>query len=393
MERKLAHIEKIEWIRNIPGADRICTYGVLGWEVVDQKGKYQVGNKIIYCEIDSVLPDKPEYEFLKDRKFRVRTIKLKGQVSQGLILPICSNDAIYLRSLYGESFYGESFIGYDVTKLLGITKHLTPSEKEDIEAQEKKIANEKSKLKKFMMRYSWFKKLFLSKNQKARFPYWVAKTDEERIQNIPHVLERFKDKIVYVTEKVDYQSVTFTGKMVPRLNGLLSKLIPIKKYQFVVCSRNMTVADKNSLYWKIAKKYNLEQILRDNPTLTIQGEQGDTKVQGNKYGIKEPTMWIFNIIDHEKNYHYDMNEIHDFCVKYNLQHVPSLYLSDKRLGVSYPLSFFGLTVQELVEFSKGKSVISPNIDREGIVVRCIENGRKLLSFKVINPDFLLKYEN
>ena len=63
-ERKLAHVEIIDWVREIPGADRIVTYGVLGWEVVDQKDKYKVGDKIIYCEVDSVLPDKPEYEFL-----------------------------------------------------------------------------------------------------------------------------------------------------------------------------------------------------------------------------------------------------------------------------------------------------------------------------------------
>lgn len=173
------------------------------------------------------------------------------------------------------------------------------------------------------------------------------------------------------------------------------------EYQFVVCSRNLTNNDKNSLYWKIAKKYNIEQILRENPTLTIQGEQGDTKVQGNKYGIKEPTMWVFNIIDHEKNYHYNYVEMTTFCLKYNLNYVPLIWLKIPTEIVnnihwkgakSFPkLSELGSTVQELVEFSKGKSVINPNVEREGIVVRCIENGKKLLSFKVINPDFLLKY--
>lgn len=163
---------------------------------------------------------------------------------------------------------------------------------------------------------------------------------------------------------------------------LLKKIF--SKYQFVVCSRNLTTNDKNSLYWKIAKKYNLEQILRENPYLTIQGEQGDTKVQGNKYDITEPTMWVFNITDHEKNYHYNREEIVKFCGKYSLRAVPGLHNNIK-------LSDLGSTVQELVEFSKGKSSINPNVEREGIVVRCIENGKKLLSFKVINLDFLLKY--
>ncbi len=166
-------------------------------------------------------------------------------------------------------------------------------------------------------------------------------------------------------------------------HGLINLLKKIfTKYQFVVCSRNMTNNDKNSLYWKIAEKYNIKQILKENPTLTIQGEQGDTNVQGNKYGIKEPTMWVFNIIDHEKNYHYNYREMLYFCEKNRLQYVP-------RISSDY-LKNYGSTVQELVEFSKGKSLLA-NIPREGIVVRCIENGKKLLSFKVINTDFLLHF--
>lgn len=373
-DRKLAHIEQIEWIKPIEGADKIELCGILGWQcVIAKKDNFKVGDKICYIEVDSVLPDKPEYEFLRDRKFRIRTIKLKGTLSQGLVLPINILPQ-------NPSYFS---LGADVTELLGITKYLSPSEREEFEQQERKLANEKNKFKKFMMRYSWFRKLFLSKKQKSGFPYWVSKTDEERIQNIPQVLEQFKDKEVYVTEKIDYQSATFTGKMVPRFGGILDKLIPLKKYQFVVCSRNLTTNDKNSLYWKIAKKYNLEQILLENPTLTIQGEQGDTNIQGNKYGIKEPTMWVFNIIDHEKNYHYNFDEMYEFCQKYGLRNVPFLRSS--------ALIAIGNTVQELVEFSKGKSILNPNIEREGIVVRCIENGKKILSFKVINPDFLLKY--
>ena len=172
--------------------------------------------------------------------------------------------------------------------------------------------------------------------------------------------------------------------MKQKIINLLKKIFT--KYQFVVCSRNLTTNDKNSLYWKIAKKYNLEQILKENPTLTIQGEQGDTKVQGNKYGITEPTMWVFNIIDHERNYQYDYNEMQSFCAKYGLKIVPRLHSE-----FAIKLENLGTTVQELVEFSKGKSIVNPNVEREGIVVRCIENGKKLLSFKVINPDFEEKY--
>ena len=371
-ERKLAHIEIIDWIKPIKDADKIEVCGILGWEcVIAKKDNFKVGDKVIYCEVDSVMPESPEYEFLKDRKYRIRTIKLKGQVSQGLVLPLSA----------AKNLTYKIEVGFDVTELIGITKYLTSSEKEEIS----KIEVNQNRLTKFMKRYSWYRRLFLSRKQKEGFPYWVSKTAEERIQNIPHVLEQFKDKEVYVTEKIDYQSGTWTGKMIPNSLPIVGKFLP-KKYQFVVCSRNLTTNNKNSLYWKIAKKYNIEEILKKNPTLTIQGEQGDTNIQGNKYGIKEPQMWVFNIIDHEKNYHFNYEDMQDFCMLYGLNIVPRLH---KEFAIK--LESLGSTVQELVEFSKGKSILT-NIQREGVVIRCIENGQKLLSFKVINPDFLLKYD-
>lgn len=287
-------------------------------------------------------------------------------------------------------------IGTDVTSLLGITKYLSPSEREEIKDEIRRISAEKNKLKKFMMRYSWFRRLSLSRKQKEGFPYWVSKTDEERIQNIPHVLEQFADEIVYVTEKIDGQSATFTGKMIPVFNGWLGTILP-KKFKFVVCSRNLTTNDRGSLYWRVAKKYNLEQILKENPQLTIQGEQNDTKVQGNKYGFREPMLHVFNIINHEKGYYYDSFEIHEFCEKYNLPVVPILgtVIRDSPFGddLNYTpcLRHLGSTVSDIVEFSKGKSVIA-NIPREGVVIRCIKEGKKILSFKCINPDFLLKFD-
>jgi hypothetical protein len=386
--RKLAHIEVISKIDDIPGADKIEKATVLGWQCVVKKGEFTVGEKIIYVEVDSVMPEKPEFEFLRDRKFRVRTIKLRGQISQGLVLPLNSLDN-YLEFPKGiEKIKFALQPGDDVTEYLGITKYLSPTEQSELQQQEQKIKLEKNKLKKFFMRYSWFRRLFLSRKQKQGFPYWCPKTDEERVQNLHwnEFYENYKDREVYVTEKIDYQSVTFTGKIIPRFSGLLGKLIPSKKYKFVVCSRNMTTNNKNSLYWQIAKKYNIEQILRKNPTVTIQGEQGDTKVQGNKYGITEPTMWVFNIIDHESNYHYDYAELERFCEKYNLQCVPQV---PKYNGT---LSDLGSTTQEILEFAKGKSVINPKIEREGVVIRCVEKGKKVFSFKAVNNDFLLKYD-
>ena len=382
-ERKLAHIEKIEWIKPIDGADNIELCGVLGWQcVIAKKDNFKVGDYVIYIEIDSVVPDKAEFEFLRARKFRVRTIKLKKQVSQGLIVSVTMlKDNSKFWAEPGIGFFGS--VGDDVTEVLGIEKYLTPSEQEEDYQLKLAAKLEKSKIKKFLMRFDWYRRYINRNKIKGTFPLWISKTDEERIQNMPRVLEDFKDKIVYVTEKVDYQSVTFTGQMISKYK-ILGKYSP-KKYNFVVCSRNGINNDKNSLYWKIAAKYDIENILKENPNLTIQGEQGSTNVQSNKYGISEPKLWIFNIIDHETKHQFCYAEILDFCMKYNLFTVPFIEY--------YKLSELGSTVAELVEYSKGFSKINPKVQREGVVVRGFENGKKLFSFKVINPDFLLKYEN
>lgn len=372
MERSLAHIEKVEWIKAIPGADKIELCGVLGWQCVTKKNEFKVGEKIIYVEVDSVMPEQPEFEFLRPRKFRVKSIKLRGELSQGLVLPILDTLGRPQESLE---------VGEDVTELLGITKYLSASEQEETKSSESKLRKSKNPVIRYMMRYKWFRDLMVPKKSNG-WPDWISKTDEPRIQNEPRLLEQFKDSSIYVTEKVDFQSATFTGHFVP-IFKFLGRYSPMK-YQFVVCSRKIRNNDKDSLYWRIAKKYGIDYILKMNPTLTIQGEQGNTKVQGNKYGIKEEQLWVFNIIDHVNDYHFSWEEIKKFCADYGLEHVPELATNIK-------LSDLGSTPVEIVEKSNGKSVLA-DIPREGIVVRCIENGKKYFSFKAINPDFLLKYD-
>lgn len=214
MERSLAHIEIIESIIPIENADNLELATVLGWQCVIKKDEFNVGDKIIYCEIDSVLPDRPEYEFLRSRNFRIRTIKLRGVLSQGLILPIES-------SLGTPNIYN---VGDDVTEDLGITKYLSPAEREDIAKIEQQLKTEKNRLKKFMMRYSWFRRLFLSRNQSKGFPYWVSKTDEPRcisgnsilntdkgdftIKEICESKEAFKVKSYNIdTDTVEYKEI------------------------------------------------------------------------------------------------------------------------------------------------------------------------------------------
>lgn len=166
--RKLAHIEKIEWMKPIEGKDRIALAGVLGWTVIVQKSDYEVGQKCVFCEIDSVFPEKPEFEFLRSKKFRIKTMKMSGVLSQGICFPL---------SILPEGNYE---IGDDVTDIIGITQYEPTMDKEEVSDTE----NEKTvkKYPKFLMTWAWFRKLVLPKKQSKGFPSFITKTDEIRIK-------------------------------------------------------------------------------------------------------------------------------------------------------------------------------------------------------------------
>lgn len=169
--RKLASIQQVAEIRSIPGADRICQYRINGWWVIDQVGKYTVGDYIIYCEIDSWIPtelaaflskgkEPREFEGIKGE--RLKTIRLKGQLSQGLLLPL---------HLIEEKFSNMPWVeGSDITDELGIVKWERP-----IPAQ-------------------------LAGMMKGNFPSFIPKTSQERVQNIR--LETMADIEFEATEKL-----------------------------------------------------------------------------------------------------------------------------------------------------------------------------------------------
>lgn len=367
--RNLARIEIIDTLTPIEGADFIeqCTLKELGWNFVVKKDEFKVGDFCVFFEIDSLLPDKEWSDFMKPRKFRVKTIKLKGVISQGLALPL---------SYFPELSKIKLKKGLDVTDILGVTKYLTPTEKK--ENDRSNYLNSKSKFEKLMMRFSIYRK-FKKKLKEGKWPNDVTKTDEPRIQNFVYKNLLNEDRKYYVTEKIDYQSVTFFSKT--------HKFLFLKKKYTGACSRNIWLKNEDeSLYWKIFRKYNFKSIFNDlKEDYIIQGEQGDTNIQDNKYGIKEPRLWIFNIIRIDKNgnkYHFDYNEMKEFCDKYNLEAVPLLFDNFKLPDDK----------EDLIKMSDGKSVINKNTLREGIVVRCVLNGIKYVSFKVISPKFLLKYE-
>lgn len=195
--RNLAHIEEVVRVFPIPGADAIEGVQVLGWECVIKKGELKAGDKCVYIEIDSIVPAIPMFEFLKDRKYRIKTIKLRGQLSQGLALPITDE----VRNLIG---HGDQPVGKDVTDMMKIEKYLRPSEREEDEDDTPLPKSGMGRVAKFLYRWAWFRWLYGKVYPKPSkgFPGWVGKTDEERIQANPNRYLSAQGPL-YVSEKVD----------------------------------------------------------------------------------------------------------------------------------------------------------------------------------------------
>lgn len=357
--RQLASIKTISDTLPIEGKDRIELAVVDGWQVIVKKGEYQIGDQTIFCEIDSVLPDKPEFEFLKKNKFRIKTMKMAGVLSQGICFPT---------SLLPQ---GKSYqVGDDVTDVMGITKYT--SEKEDPEPREVN-SKEYHPIIRILMRNSLFRKMFLPKKESKGFPSFIPKTDETRIQNIPVIL-RNKDITFVAREKIDGQSGTFF------LKKLKAKWFWQKdSYDFGVCSRNLRLwTEDNSSYWFVVKKYNikqvLEQLIGDHDFVAIQGECVSPKVQGNKYKVSEPDLYAFNLI-------YPTGKVDCFTgeetlLKYGIKWAPLLC-------ANYVLPD---TVNELLDYATSNSVLYPTL-REGVVLR---NYNRNMSFKAVSPEFLIK---
>jgi RNA ligase (TIGR02306 family) len=353
-------IQKITKLIPIDGADAIETANVLGWELVVKKNEFQIGELCVYVEIDSILPEKPEFEFLRSRKFRIKTIKLKGQVSQGICFPL---------SILPKGNYVE---GDDITEIIGVKKY-DPQAEIEKRLMDEKLARTNNKIHKFLSKYAWYRNIF-NKTSKGSFPSFIKKTDEDRIQLFPSICEREKDTEFVVTEKLDGQSGTyFLLRNKKRFLGFG------KKYIFGVCSRNLLLTKPdNSSYWTIAKQYNIEKVLEkligDQDFVVLQGEILGTGIQKNKYKIDGYDFYAFNLIypGMKIDTVRAMKVLHELDIKF----VPILTTTFKLKD----------TIKENVEYAKGKSVLLDTL-REGVVVR---NYDKNSSFKIINPDFLLK---
>jgi len=368
--RKLATLQTVDKITPIDGADRIVVAQILGWQAIIQKDEFKVGDTVIYCEVDSILPERKEFEFLRKccysskwKGFRIRTIKLRGIISQGIVF---STDILPNKK--------KLIIDTDVTKLLDIRKweKIAPATKEQPP-------------KRLWKRIKWeIKKLFRKNTTKQQrlFPQeLISKTDEPRVQNLTKKLPNYKDVLMYTTEKVEGQSATY---------GIIGS-------KFYVCSRNRHLIKQNtSNWWDIAIVYNIKERLLEikkllDINIVIQGEIIGPGIQGNLYELNTKQLRIFNIYDRDqKTYISPVTQTKLWIKCLELLQIEAVPLLDT--NVKYK------TVEEWIEYSKGISKINSKKLREGVVIRSVTHSPtnaigNMFSFKAINPEYLLKYDN
>lgn len=353
--RKLATIRCIDEIRPIPDADKICAYRVDGWWVVDTINKYIVGDWVVYCEPDSWIPhslapflskgQQPrEFEGIKGE--RLRTVKLRGTLSQGLLLPVeCDyehdiDDPEYKRVINFVSHNGQYIKvneGDDVTEFLGIQLWSAP-----IPAQ-------------------------LAGMVKGSFPSFIPKTDEPRIQNLVPELATWVENGLHweKTEKLDGTSMTVYFH-----NGV-----------FGVCGRNWELieTDTNSL-WRVARAADLESKMRAfGRSLAIQMELVGEGIQGNSYKLKGLRFYVFNIYDINSGRYLNSSDRLSIVTNFEINHAPV---------EGCVLLAAESTVGSLLLDAEGKSELCSSTEREGFVYKCIEDPN--ISFKCISNKFLLK---
>jgi RNA ligase (TIGR02306 family) len=362
--RKLATIRRISDIKEIPNADSICGYQIDGWIVVDKKEKYQINDLVIFIEIDSWVPETVAPFLSKGRSYngvvgeRLRTVKLRGQVSQGLILPIevvkpdenwC--DVKNPRPNTGTTTMLMFDEGDDCTKSLGIQK--------------------------------WEKELSANLAGVARgnFPSFIHKTNQERIQNLKRDFAKWQadDSLLWeVTEKLDGSSMT----------------VFIKDGEFGVCSRNLDLVEtEGNSFWQAANALGLREKMAEYKSdiiniknFAIQGELVGEGIQGNKYGLKGIHFYvfdIFNIDTQEYLGHYDRFTISSDL---DLLHSPFPVFRDKYERYEH---FRDLTIEDILAKDDGASLIGNKSAREGLVFKEAE-GR--FSFKAIGNKWILKNE-
>lgn len=384
-ERSLAHVEEIANITPIPGADRIAMAQILGWRCIIAKEEFNIGDKCIYFEIDSLVNKEDErFAFLEKKNYKVKTMKLGkfNVISQGLAMPLSEFPEL-----------GDLPVGTDVTKKLKVTYYNAEDRKRksagpDPDAKYKSMAARHKELFRkrpirWLMRREWGKKLLFvffgkKKDNPKRMPSWIRRSDEIRCENIPWI---FNDRVrrYSVTCKLDGTSSTY---------GLEKQK---KGYDFIVCSRNVRQKDRDqecyhelNVYWEMADKYNIREKLEkfakkyNVNQMYLQGETVGAKVQGNPYNMGVRNFYAFNLV--VDGVRYDNEQLFEWCETYEIPHVPLIFKNHQIPD----------NIDDMKAEAHGYSVLNPAVLREGLVYRDEKDPH--FSFKNVDIDYLMKQQ-
>lgn len=341
-QRALASIQKVKAISEIPGSDFLETAHIMGWQCVAKKGEFKPGDLGVYFEVDSFLPLESRYEFLRSSSFRdnadngqgfrIRTAKMRGQLSQGLLLPLSSFPELTRPGEPGSLQDGLAE-GSNLTEKLGVRKWYIP----EMSTPGGTIIGDR--------------------------PQGIPASDEIRLQSALELLDELRDKPYYITTKMDG-----TSGIVYFIDGKTG-----------CCSRNKEIKDEESaLYWTPVYKYGLkEKFARLGRKLVLTGEICGPGIQRNRLRLNEVDWYVFDVKDWDTQRYLPYDELLAICATLELPVVP---LEERGEHFSY-------TLEELLEKAQGK--YPSGLDKEGIVVRNL-NAPKAVSFKVLNNDMLLK---
>lgn len=344
--RQLARVVRVDEIAPIRKADLLELARVGGWRAVVKKDVFQAGALAVYFEIDSFLPagnpawdflvDKHPTEFQGQRGHALRTVTLRGQLSQGLLLPLSDFPQL-----------GQVAQGEDVTERLGVLKF------------ERELSDD---LKEFARGY---------------YPTVVPRTTQPRIQNLEEQLDAWRaadpELTWEVTEKLEGESTSYIW-----LEGELH-----------VCSHSIDYLETSNLpIWHVARRLGLEEKLRAlGRSLALQGELVGPGVAGNHYNLREHQFYLYDVYDHEAGRYLKPTERHELGDTLGLPHVPVLSLNQRITPAT--------TMDSLLKVADGASLLNPAKRREGLVYKAnetegvaeVNNGED--SFKVISNSYLL----
>lgn len=329
VKRKLASVQLVDEVIPSTKDENFDIVKILGWQVVCPKNEFKKGEKVVYFEIDSQLPDERWCQSLEFYDFRVGTITVAGELSQGFVAHI---DLVFKNNDHLK-------VGDDLTEELGITKY-----------------DEEEKASEYI--------------DSGKFPiHAVPFTDEPRVQSEPRYLDVFKGRPYVACIKYDGTSATYL-------------LNPNDKTEFWACSRNkMLDPKKKDDYWKVADKYKIKEKLTNYPDYAIQAEVYGPGIQKNPLGVKDKSLAVFNIYSISQKRCLDYDELVETCAKLDL---PTAKLFERGDSFNYSL-------EDLHGLVKGNYEGTEN-QREGLVFRLAKNWytpQLRASFKIISNDFLV----